>query len=314
MMLETIKIPAGNWHKNLINCRQCKRRLVVFLGKYFLKKAQLYLKVHQTLYIAGAFEGDGTDVAWFAQGQNAVQPEPKYLCTAEETDTRIWAHIKNTESNHILVLSPDTDIYHIGCALHSAREKDVVVQLSKQSSRQLKFLRMSHLISALQRDPDFSHVSQEILPQVLRTLYVTTGCDYISFFSKIGKATFFKYLCQYANFITGGSDTRTPGTLADVSLSDDNYKLGFLSFVRLVGAAYFKLHSTGFNTPSPATHFNSFINSQTDTLQHHLNWLDSVRQNIWYRVNPLAVVAALKRFGVVLSFKIRLKFHTASMI
>ena len=85
--------------------------------------------------------------------------------------------------------------------------------------------------------------------------YVCTGCDYISFLHRIGKASFFRYFFQYATFITSGLNHSTPGTLADVGLLDNSHQLGYLSFIRLVGTAYHKLHSTGFNTHSPENHY-----------------------------------------------------------
>ena len=44
-------------------------------------------------------------------------------------------------------------------------------------------LHLNHLILALTDDPDLGNVDATILPRVLQTLYVTTGCDYTSFFS-----------------------------------------------------------------------------------------------------------------------------------
>ena len=45
----------------------------------------------------------------------------------------------------ILLLSPDTDVYHIGMPLESTHSKKVIVQISPVNSRQLKFLDMTAL-------------------------------------------------------------------------------------------------------------------------------------------------------------------------
>ena len=66
---------------------------------------------------------------------------------------------------------------------------------------------------------------------------MVTGCDYISFFSRIGKTTFYRYFFQHAEFITSG---QLQGTLADIELRDNSFEKGFLSFLRLVGVTYFK--------------------------------------------------------------------------
>jgi len=50
------------------------------------------------------------------------------------------------------------------------------------------------------------------MPQIFHTIFVATGCDYISFFSEIGKATFLRYFYQHAEFIFSGK-FNLPGTV-----------------------------------------------------------------------------------------------------
>ena len=75
--------------------------------------------MYHSLLLAGCFDGDITDTAWFITQDSTPQPNPVYICNAEETDTRIWLHCRQSECEKILVLSPDTDIYHIGLPLQS---------------------------------------------------------------------------------------------------------------------------------------------------------------------------------------------------
>ena len=84
-------IPWKNWRENYLNCRKCKRNLVVFLGDYFLKNSSTFLSQHQKLYVAGAFEGDISDTAWFVTRENNIPPDPVFLSNAEETDTHYMA-------------------------------------------------------------------------------------------------------------------------------------------------------------------------------------------------------------------------------
>ena len=72
------KLLQGKWREGLLNCRYCKRRLVIFLGNYFLSNASNYLQPHQTLYVAGAFEDELTDTAWYACGDKRSEPDPQY--------------------------------------------------------------------------------------------------------------------------------------------------------------------------------------------------------------------------------------------
>ena len=79
-------------------------------------------------------------------------------------------------------MSPDTDVCMIGLLLLSSQVKDVLVQISIYSARELRILRMSRLRKALQNDPDLGKLSQANLSQILQTIYIATGCEYVSFF------------------------------------------------------------------------------------------------------------------------------------
>ena len=71
-------LPHKKWRETYINCRTCKRKLVKFIGNYFLHNAGAYLNKSQTLYVAGAFDGDITDTAWYVNGQvqDTCSPQP----------------------------------------------------------------------------------------------------------------------------------------------------------------------------------------------------------------------------------------------
>ena len=45
---------------------------------------------------------------------------------------------------------------------------------------------------------------------MLQTLFICTGCDYVSYFAGIGKSTLLKVFFQHASFVNGVSQ----GTLA----------------------------------------------------------------------------------------------------
>ncbi len=63
-------------------------------------------------------------------------------------------------------------------------------------------------------------------------LFITSGCDYVSF-SGHGKSAFFQVFFQHADFITGRS---MPGSLSDSG--EKNKENGFLAFLRLIGTLY----------------------------------------------------------------------------
>ena len=113
--------------------------------------------------------------------------------------------------------------------------KEVIVQVSAYSARELR------LTLALHNDPDLGRLNSTDIQKLLQSIFVCTGCDYIKFFSKIGKAKFMRYFYQYAAFITGEIDY-APGSLSDVNLADNKWKTGFLAFLRLIGTVFKNNH------------------------------------------------------------------------
>ena len=159
----------------------------------------------------------------------------------------MWLHVKQTQHSNILIMSPDTDCYHIGMPLNPGQPKDVIMQVNKYTSKDIKFLHVPALMEAIEKDPDLSSIPNILLPQIFCTLFVVTGCDYTSFFSRIGKTTFYRYLFQH---VTSG---RLPGTLADICLCDNNFEMGFLSFLRLAGVTYLKKEQFWIFTSNPSS-------------------------------------------------------------
>ena len=131
---------------------------------------------------------------------------------------------------------------------------------------------MKRLTAALSNDPDLANVAAATHSKVLQTPFVVTGCDYISFFSGLGKATFLRYFFQHAEFITGESQY-TKGSLSDTLLDNDVHKQGFLAFLRLIGTVYFKKHVTAFasNSPSPTSRA-SWIHQQMSKSNTGTGW------------------------------------------
>lgn len=55
--------PPSNW-RELLSCRQCKRKLVLYLGEAFMKNTRKLLRGRQMFILAGCFLGDAEDQAW----------------------------------------------------------------------------------------------------------------------------------------------------------------------------------------------------------------------------------------------------------
>ena len=92
----------------------------------------------------------------------------------------MWAHVNQSTSSEILILSPDTDIYHIGLPLIN-EIKYIIIQINSYSSKDL-YIVILELKFALPNDPDMAQLPHNALHQIFQTLYAVTGWDYISFF------------------------------------------------------------------------------------------------------------------------------------
>ena len=228
----------NSWQEYL-QCRECKRSIVEAVGLALLQKGRYFLTGQQKLALAGCFSGLGEDNAWLlcVHELSAEQPE-RYRSTAEEADIRIWRHAMQCQANNILIYSPDTDVYNIGLGLLNQHSTTTyTIQLNVPHSDQKRYININNLKVALMKDLDLSNLPQDQLSEILQTLFICTGCDYISYFKFIGKATILNNFFQHGSFISGHN---MPGFLSNTSPSNKHY--GFLAFVRLVGTCYFKKH------------------------------------------------------------------------
>ena len=73
----SMSIPS-KWRENLINCRTCQRSLVILLSSYFLQHISKCLLHDQTFLVAGGFEGDIQDTAWYVTTTGTPQPDPEF--------------------------------------------------------------------------------------------------------------------------------------------------------------------------------------------------------------------------------------------
>ena len=117
---------------------------------------------------------------------SGVHECPQLLCTAKESDTRVWLHVVHSAGNKKLFFSPDTDVYHIGCLLEFQGGYDIYVQLSSMSSPELRLLYFNSLLLSLATDTDLAMVSVQ-RSHVLQTLFICSRCDYISFLLGSGR-------------------------------------------------------------------------------------------------------------------------------
>ena len=124
-----------------------KETLSAFSPPIFWKKL---LHQNQRFVTAGGFNDQFQDKAMFVCKNTNPQSDDALSCNAEEADTctSIWLHVANSADHKKLVLSPDTEVYHIGLPIVAETDLDVLVRLSTFSSTEHRILDMQALISA----------------------------------------------------------------------------------------------------------------------------------------------------------------------
>ena len=100
-----------------------------------------------------------------------------------------------------------------------------------------------------------------------------------SFYTGIGKASFLSTFFQYSSFIASGIDP--PGSIGEHFL--DAQSPSMLSFLRLVGCAYFRKHSSAFELHTPEALFHS--TEGISMTERHEKWLTSIRRTVWQRAD-----------------------------
>lgn len=240
---------------------------------------QLKLKQQQRFVTAGGLEGTQRNKALAVIFNKQPQPVPSLTYNAEESDTRIWLHTINSYGTRKLILSPDTDVYHIGIPINSQTNLEVFVQLSSFNSIELLLLDVQALNKGFTNDPDFACLPVTAIPHVIQALYVSTGCDFISFFTGIGKATFLNTLYEYCNFICANTEEKLPGILK-------SHSNGLLAFARLVGCAYYKKHKSAFipTYPTPNSLYHAMEIPGSDVATQHKKFLQFLRERVWAKV------------------------------
>ena len=186
-----------------------------------LQLGRLLLQGTQSLILSGCFTGANENDAIILSA-NELVPELTsiYHSNAEEADNRIWRHAYQSWASKILIHSPDTDTYNIGLSLLDRNTKQYVIQLNVFHSIERKYLNLNNLQTALLNDPDLATLPRNSISEILQVLFVCTGCDFISFFRSLGKATLLNNFYQHAEFI-GCLHKTQPSNKTD----------GFLAFV-----------------------------------------------------------------------------------
>ena len=262
--------PTGEAWEQTVACRKCKRALVSLIstGSLLLMQVQA-LQRDQVFLTAGGLEGALQDQALCVSGGSEVRVMPQFASNHEEADTRVWFHA--LQFARAMIYSPDTDTFMVGLPLLSVSECKVVVRLDMPGAKDQIYLDMVKLTQMIKYDPDLSTIPAENRASIVQICYAASGCDFTSFFSGVGKATFFSALFRYASFVCSGA-----GSLQDVDKT-----CSFLAFLRLVISAYYCKYRSAFNS-SPADLFAE-LSGKGDHTQRHKEFHKAVQRAIWPR-------------------------------
>ena len=271
-------LTGKKWDK-FLSLRENKRKLVHLISEQFLVIGCNLLQSDQNLYIGGGFcESFITKQVNGSTG--SVEPCPQMYCNAMEGDSRVWFHAFTCKGLKCLVHSPDNDTYHVGLPLiDKYPEKVIFMALDEKFETLMNLNLFSHLIKY-----DTSFVSS--VPNVLsaiQMLYVSTGCDYVSFFKNHSKRSFFGTFVKKVDFISSGPNLK--GSLSDF---DSDPELGFLSFLRLVGCEYFSKSEFEFkdmckNMMTPENVFRYIAKDHKTDLENHTYFIQAIRDALFKR-------------------------------
>ncbi len=81
--------------------------------RIILEKIRCRFKPTQRFVTAGGLQGSMAEKAMLITHQTEPIVDERLTSNAEESDTRIWLRVFHSAGTRKLVLSPDTDVYHI---------------------------------------------------------------------------------------------------------------------------------------------------------------------------------------------------------
>ena len=192
------------WSK-VIGCRSCKSHLIHTIAHTSLELMAIQdLADGQTFVTAGGFRDNHADQAWEVGLSSSIELVPHLTSNHEEADTRVWCNAKNF--SHVVIYSPDTDTTMIGLGLIDDLQSSILLKVDMPGSARPEYVDLNHLADAIRRDTDLAAAPEQMRIPLVQIVFVASGCDFVSFFSGLGKTSFFKALYANCTFITSTAD------------------------------------------------------------------------------------------------------------
>jgi hypothetical protein len=276
---ESTKLPT-KW-LDFIKNRRNKQLLVNFISNSFCTLASDNLISGQTLLLSGGFPQASKSVT---VQKGCILAMPQLQHNHEEGDSLVWLLAAESAGSKILIYSPDNDTYNIGLPLAWIYPNKLFTIQLKSHNYESQFLSLKQLVATIRPHSNLKEIESLELLLTLQSLFICTGCDYISYFKHHSKRAFYQTFLNNTDFIQG----LTKGTEGNLSLtSDTDRELGFLAFLRLVGCEYFVKYCSAFLEESPDGRPESLYlhlyDPKLSTLQNHSQWLSVIRNAIMFR-------------------------------
>lgn len=228
--LESESVLPSDWQK-FLKIRENKKSLVNLVCEEFLNIGKEELTDGQHLVISGGFAANGIAKS---VSNKMVSLSILFNSNIQEGDSRVWLHAFSCTGDKVLIFSPDNDTYHIGLVLLDKHpNKSVFVAVDSQIETVIDMKKMASLMSS---DLDFVNVKHNITA-LIQLLYISSGCDYVSFFKGHGKKSFFDTFVKNVDFISKDQRPFT-GRLSQIK---SEWEMGFLAFLRLLGLSILRI-------------------------------------------------------------------------
>ncbi|XP_071949801.1 uncharacterized protein [Antedon mediterranea] len=286
------KLPS-QW-RAFLAVRSQKRLLVNLISSYFISVASQNLRNGQIFLTAGGFDGDNTDKC-FCSSNTETKVASEYNSNHEEGDSRVWLHFAKTSCSCVIIYSPDRDKLHVGLPIVQAvPDKKTIIQLKASRSDNV-YVCINSLLLSFSTDLSLQPLGDMLctVPKLLQTLFISSGCDYVSFFKGYSKKRFMEVFYRNCKFVSGGIHT---GYLNQIG--PDVQHLGLLAFYRLVGCVYFQQNLAAFSVDTAEELFQNINTSDLNDLDKHVKFLQVIRESTFHRIKSedqwIPTVDALK--------------------
>jgi hypothetical protein len=286
---ESTYLPSS-W-ANFIANRNNKKLIIMFLTEYFLSMSELSLCPSEKIIISGGCSNPNDAAIAFVIINDSGEFEHisaltiKYNNTHIEADQKVWFHAAKCPDTNIVIYSPDTDVFHVGLPfVEKYPTKHYLVQLKDFASEKI-YLNVNKLIDLMNKNTDLKSIDSKNIPLNIQTLFICSGCDFVSFFRHYTKNRFYDAFFDNCDFITA-SDEFT-GSLDQTDI--DNWTQGLLAFYRLVGSVFLKKCAFMFVptlkskiNPTPIELYKHFCKQNPNKSEKEIVsiWLDAIRRSV----------------------------------